>query len=1511
MAAVSDRGKTAFPQLNAKNYGTWKIQCKMALMKEGLWSIVDGTELRPLDERRLTNYIERRNKALATIVLGVETSLLYMLGDPEDPELVWKKLASQFQKKSWANKNTLRGKLHDMKLTKGEEIQPHIKSMIETFDELAVIGYPLEEEDKVSYLLTSMPASFDMLRTALEASPEIPTMEVVTEKLIQEDRKIKEKQKNGESKRSSSMDGNAKAFIGKHKGKRNSIKCYNCGRYGHCARDCKEKSEEKEIRGNNNKYRHFSQDKRPKERKQQAHFSEHQYREQQLSSSDSDDDTVHSGFVAVNKALASTPSGLKKKTWLVDSGSSKHMCNNKKSFTSLRKLKRPEMVEVGDGHIVMTEYEGTVIRKMRIDGKVRPRKVKLNNVLYVPDLKYNLVSVSKATIGDKTVVFNNKGCKVKDENEKVIATARKFGDLYYLNHEEDEEATSDSETIYVDSDNDSETECAAAIITKTEKDTNFKKLKIDEVESDDIDTKTRRKFRKEMKWRDGNFFEVMDLTVESGSRNQHKPKFKIDEVDKEHKEKEEIQPKVNKTIPIKIYPDTETALLTVRTENQEEEKQNSLIKILKEPSNGVLENQGNENERHQNKTERKVTKKLDIEEITSEKLWHSRYGHLGKENLKKLIKDDLVIGLKNYNPKADYDLCKPCIDGKHHRFKFPKDGGKRASKVLELVHTDVCGKIDTKSLSGSEYFMTLIDDKSRYIWCYTLKFKSEVFQKFIEWKVMAEKSSERSLKTLRSDNGGEYISTEFEDYLKDKGIIHQTTVRKTPEQNGVAERMNRTLVEAIRSMLSESGLPKTFWAEALMTATYLRNRSPTTALTGMTPYEAWTGWKPSVNHLRIFGCICYAHIPKDERKKLDSKAKESIMLGYGTETKGYRLYDTTSKKINYSRDVIFNEKKFVKENKENEDILQVVNEDIEKEIEAEETSWIEIENSEITQNQDEDQEQKELELQQPIMRNRRVRNPPNFYGEWVNVAKIEEIDPKNVNQAMSSQNAKEWKQAMENEINSLKKNKVWSLVKLPEGKKAIGSKWIFKQKRDADGNVERFKARLVAQGYNQIYGVDYDETFSPVVRFESIRAVIALAARHNVELQQMDVKTAFLNGELQETIYMKQPDGFVKKGEEELVCLLHRSIYGLKQSARCWNFELDKQMKSLGFTQSDTDPCIYVQTVKNQKFIVAIYVDDIILGGENEKIVKCMKVALSNKFDIEDMGMLHHFLGVKIIQKLECGEIWIGQQTYAQDLLVRFKMDSCRPVDTPFDAGSKLKKTEDGEITCDRAKYQSAVGSLLYLSTKTRPDIAYAVGVVSRFCSNPSNSHWVAVKRILRYLQGTVNVGLLYSARCESTVTGYSDADWAGDVVDRISTTGYVFLMSGGAVSWRSKKQSCVALSTAEAEYMALACTFQEAIWMRKLLRSLSFDYENASNPTVVYEDNQSAICMSKNQQCHGQSKHIDIKYHFVREKVSEGQIELRYCTTENMLADMFTKGLSGPKFKKLCKMIGMVEVSI
>ena len=483
----------------------------------------------------------------------------------------------------------------------------------------------------------------------------------------------------------------------------------------------------------------------------------------------------------------------------------------------------------------------------------------------------------------------------------------------------------------------------------------------------------------------------------------------------------------------------------------------------------------------------------------------------------------------------------------------------------------------------------------------------------------------------------------------------------------------------------------------------------------MTPYEAWMGMKPNVSHLHVFGCGAYSHVPKDERNKIDPKARKSIFMGYGDGVKGYRLYDQDKQRIYYSRDVIFHEarKDNVQSNGEHQVNLQ--EQQIEIDCRIEEVN------------------QQEMNGERP----QRERRPPDRYGEWVYVAD-NTCDPKSVDEAVSSNNKEKWMEAMKNEIDSLKGNDVWDLVKLPEGRKAVGSKWVFKTKHDAEGNIERYKARLVAQGYNQKYGIDYDGRFCPVVRFESIRTVIALAAIHNLKLRQLDITTAFLNGWLKEDIYMKQSKRFEIGGKENLVCKLKRSINGLKQSSRCWNEELDKFLKQFGFKQSASDTCIYILN-SDELLIVAVYVDDIVVAGSSEASMQTFIDKIGTRFKIKDMGNLHHFLGVRI-EQIRAGEIWIGQPTYTLAILKKFGMEDSKSAATPVEAGRKLVKVSADCELVNIEMYQSAVGSLLYLSTKTRPDIAYAVGKVARFCSKPSVQHWKAVKRIQRYRELWIDV---------------------------------------------------------------------------------------------------------------------------------------------------------------------------
>ena len=423
------------------------------------------------------------------------------------------------------------------------------------------------------------------------------------------------------------------------------------------------------------------------------------------------------------------------------------------------------------------------------------------------------------------------------------------------------------------------------------------------------------------------------------------------------------------------------------------------------------------------------------------------------------------------------------------------------------------------------------------------------------------------------------------------------------------------------------------------------------------------------------------------------------------------------------------------------------------------------------------------------------------------------------------------------------------------------------------------------------------------MRMESFRTLVALSTQHNLELHHVDVTTAFLNGVLEEEVFMRQPEGYTKPEEEHLVCKLSKSIYGLKQSPRCWNTALHAHLVKMNFEQLHSDPCIYKSKTEGDCFYIGVYVDDIVLAGRDEARIQEVKQMLARKFDIKDLGRLTYFLGMSVVQDQGALTTWIGQPAYTKKLLGKQKMGDCKPVGTPVSPGSHLVKATDDEDAVEQQLYQSLVGSLMYLSVCTRPDLAYAVGILARFSSKPNRSHWTAAKRVLRYLKGTANHGIAFTKSESGECLGYSDADWAGDQEDRKSTSGYLFQMAGGPVSWKSRKQDSVALSTAEAEYIALSSAAQETVWIRRLVTELGMEPEG---PTTLMEDNQSAIAMAKNPQFHGRAKHIDIRHHFIREKVNGREIQLVYCPTGDMVADMLTKGLNQHQLRNLMGRAGV-----
>lgn len=932
-------------------------------------------------------------------------------------------------------------------------------------------------------------------------------------------------------------------------------------------------------------------------------------------------------------------------------------------------------------------------------------------------------------------------------------------------------------------------------------------------------------------------------------------------------------------------------------------------------------------------------------------LWHRRLAHTNFNTLKSALDIKVTPGMK----------CVVCAKGKQARQPF-SDTGTRATKTLQIIHSDVCGKLPVRSFGGSNYFVTFIDDYSRKIFIYPIKSKDEVFSCFTEFKKRVENETENKIKVLRTDNGLEYVNKKFKQFCADNGIKHETSTIYTPQQNGIAERNNRTILEKARCMLIDANLSKQWWAEAVCAAVDIINVLPN-APNKEAPNEKWNGKKCNLNNFKVFGCKAMAWLPDCKRSKLDAKSQECIFLRNASNSKAYRLYNEQTKSIVISRDVIFmeNENTVIGSNDLNKNSYHFI-EDADAEADGpadavaddpaviEETTSVdqtpaliapgEIDNanesiitvhsgtseyvtddeSSVTPTEESpapvldestlDDSVVDDELRDPTFTTRAkiddtadrpktrnfVKNFLNFHTAFI------VNEPSSYKEALKDENSDKWKIAMQEEYESLVKNNTWSLVERPFNEKIVDNKWVYKVKEDKNNLPVRYKARLCARGFTQEYGVNYYETFSPVVRFTSIRIILAIAAQKRMSMKQFDVKTAFLNGELKETVYMEQPIGFTDGTNK--VCRLNASLYGLKQASRCWNEKFSKFIKLFGFKQCKVDPCVYISKRNGALTILAIHVDDGLVVGENLTDVKSVITHLSEQFEIKEMDV-GCFLGLEI-QQNEDGSVFIHQSMYAAKVLNKFDMQNCDGVSTPSDTNQAMHNFDESEPSS--YPYRELIGSLMYLAVGTRPDIAHAVAVASRFLEKPTVVHERAAKRILKYINKTLNFGILYLSSEINELNAYSDADYAGDVDTRRSTSGSAFMFGSGIISWCSERQKSVSLSTTESEYIAASQCVKELIWLINIFNEILVE---KSLKFRLFMDNQSAIRLVKNPEFHKRTKHIDVRYHFIREKYEENLFTLEYISTNEMIADVFTKALPAPKFVDLTKKMGMCNINV
>ncbi|WRX12109.1 Integrase [Theobroma cacao] len=851
------------------------------------------------------------------------------------------------------------------------------------------------------------------------------------------------------------------------------------------------------------------------------------------------------------------------------------------------------------------------------------------------------------------------------------------------------------------------------------------------------------------------------------------------------------------------------------------------------------------------------------------------YGHINQNRLNRLIKDGTLPNMV----ECPLLVCESCIEAKMTKGPF-KAKGNKMPYVLNLVHTNVCGPMNVEAREGYEYFITFIDDYSRHGFVYLMHRKSESFEKCKEFKAEVEKQLGKPLKQLRSDQGGKYLSDEFKQYLTDNGIISNLSMPRTPQHNG---------------------------GYCMQTTQYLLNFAPSKAVL-KTPRELWTGRKSSIRHLQTWGCP--THVLKLESPKMEPKTKVCLFVGYPKGTKGYYFYSDQDKKVFVSMNATFLEEEFVRNHKPKSEIVLKELSDL-SDVRVNSEDVITLSDSRV-------ETETQLEHQIVVLRcsGRVVRQPERYMGLGENMIALSnkhEYDPITYKEAINDVDAEEWHKAMKSELDSMDSNKVWTLVDPPERIKPVRCKWIYKIKRGSDGKVETFKARLVAKGFTQRKGINYEETFSPVAMLKSIRILLSITAHLDHEIWQMDVKTAFLNRDLEERIYMARLKGFIKKGHEHKVCELHMSIYGLKQASRSWNIRFDTAIKSYDFQQNVDEPCVYKKIQDKKVISLVLHVDDILLIGNDIGMLSIVKGWLNHQFNMKDLGEASYVLRIKLIRDRKNKQIALSQASYIDKILAKFAMLDSKKGFMPSRHGIKLSKemspkTPEEVEYMRRIPYASAIGTLMYAMLCTRPNICYAIGLVSRFYSNPDVEHWTTVKCFFKYLRRTKNYMLGYS-RSDLVATGYTDSDFQSDVDFRKSTSGSVFTIGGGAIVWRSVKQSCIANSTMEAEYVAACEAAKEAVWLRKFLMD-SEVIPDADKPITLYCDNSGAVANSKESRNHKVAKHIERKYHLIREIIQRGEVLVKKIPIEKNLVDPFTKTLTQKSFDRHLEGFGMRDMS-
>lgn len=1341
--------------LNAHNYFVWSNEMEILLRGKGLWRYVSD-ENAPME----TMSSNKKDLALAYLMMSIDASCKGTVMTLRDPFEVWQKLKKSYQAVSEAAIDGKLTKLQQIRMGVNEAVIKYSNRIENLVNELEAAGHCVSSLEKKRALLRGLRSEFLVVAQVIRTTGQGYT-EAVSQLIVHE------------SNSEVTVSDSTTALLTPQRNGDNwkkKKKCFHCGKKGHFKHECWSNPDSKKFKGKSEEVKDESR-------------------------SEETGDATKKSIAFLTMAMVTKQNGNSSR-WMVDCACTRHICNDKSSFSKL--VCANNTVQVGNQDCLAAHGSGSVSLSSMVDGV--ELKLELHDVLYCPQMMYNLIS-SSAT--------RKKGLRTE-----------------------------------IDDDGNNTSKGMLRIIHKR-----------------------------------------------SGS-------------------------------VCLLAPETVDGLYEASVRVQKSESALSSV-------------------------------------TPAESIWHSRMGHVSPDRLLKTAAK--VHGLDASLTRTTVPHCHSCALGKatrHQRISRPLSSSK-AKAPLERVYTDVVGPISASTFGGARYFVTLLDEYSGYSMVRFMREKGDASERVKEMiKSMETGLSIRlgkllilnrsSVRNLRSDGGGEYIGSEFSQWLKLNGIHHELTTPYSPESNGHAERLNRTLIDMARCMMISVTMKQAgrLWGEAINTANYLRNRLVTRSTSeDKTPYEIFHGRRPDVSRIRIFGCTAYVHIPKQKQaSKFDARAKEGVLVGY-CKGNAYRVFMEDSGKVLTSQDVSFDERNFGSENTGFE-----MSNSIEFEVDALEKDFVEndFEVSDIQEephqnlqsnvNAADDIAGNNGELQSPgsfdndsvsnqgigdsdnltyypnLRRSaRRTAGVPPERFEQSNICLLTEIilsidaldAPCSYEEATNSAEKQHWMRSMSEEFQALKDKKVWSLVPLPNNRKAIGTRWVYDVKYGADEKVMRRRARIVAKGFSQKAGVDYFDVFSPVCRYTTARFLIAISAFYGWKRIQLDVKTAFLNADLQEEIYVEQPQGFTVSGREHFVYRLYKALYGLKQASRMWQKTLEEFLTSLGFSISSADPSMFVHFTSGLVTLLVVYVDDIMMTGNNDKFMENFTRSIMERFTVRNCKSIEKFLGMNIEEK--DGFIKIHHRGMIQRLLKLFGMSTCNPSSVPITKGTDLYRSRKESEKLENPKlFQQLIGALLHLSNTTRPDITFATNYLARQMQNPTAAAWKSAKGVLRYLKGSSSFGLHYGSGGDPSISGFSDSDWGQEMPGRKSIGGFVFKFGGAAISWQSKKQPVVAQSTVEAEYIALANAVREALWFRKFEVPRGLPGETFG--IVIGEDNQGCISLSEDRIVNNKSKHIDVRYQLIMDNVRKGIIKIVYVGTTEMVADIMTKALHFSLFQRFRKMLGMRE---